>query len=129
MRFFPIKLIPHEPTTHSVMQYLQEVIRLLVDDGTFICISHANPEQRLIYLEQYDLEVPGYTPWNVEVLAMQKPAQFPNEKLSPDEPASYYFIYICKMAEELLTKQENKINKDKTASKNRLKATKKAPAL
>lgn len=51
----------------TVKQYVQEVERLLSDDGVFIVISHGNPEQRLQYLEQYDLEEPFYTPWYIEV--------------------------------------------------------------
>jgi hypothetical protein len=112
----------------SVKQYLQEVIRLLTPDGVFICISHANPEQRLIYLEQYDLELPGFTPWTVEVLAMQKPLQHKGEILPADEPDSYYFIYICKISDELKKKQENKISKDAQRSKRKMNK-KKAPAL
>ena len=112
----------------SVKQYLQEVIRLLDDDGVFICISHANPEQRLPYLEQYDLETPGFTPWTVEVLAMQKPKMFKEEVLEPDDPASYYFIYVCKISDELKKRQENKQIKDQFARKKK-KKKKKAPAL
>jgi len=45
--------------TTSIRQYLFEIDRLLVTDGVYIVISHGNPEQRLVYLEQYDTELPG----------------------------------------------------------------------
>lgn len=43
----------------SIRQYLFEIDRLLEEDGVFIVISHGNPEQRLVYLEQYDTDLPG----------------------------------------------------------------------
>lgn len=49
-----------------------QVERLLKDDGVFICISYGSPEQRLQYLEQYDIDEPYYLPWMVEVQAVCK---------------------------------------------------------
>lgn len=46
--------------------------RLLNDNGVFILISYGNPEQRLHFLEQYDLDLPYYTPWAIEVQALCK---------------------------------------------------------
>lgn len=46
--------------------------RLLDDDGVFIVISYGNPEQRLHFLEQYDIDEPHFTPWIVEVQALCK---------------------------------------------------------
>lgn len=46
--------------------------RLLNDAGVFIIISYGNPEQRLPFLEQHDIDVPRYTPWTVEVQALCK---------------------------------------------------------
>jgi hypothetical protein len=112
----------------SVKQYLLEVIRLLNDDGCFICISHGNPEQRLPYLEQYDLELPAFTPWTVEVLAIQKPRMFKGEDLPSDDPNSYYFVYICNMSEDLKKKQELKTSKGQQVRRKK-KHKKKAPAL
>jgi hypothetical protein len=51
----------------AISQYVFEVDRLLTDDGVFIVISYGNPEQRLHYLEQYDIDEPYYTPWYIEV--------------------------------------------------------------
>jgi SAM-dependent methyltransferase len=45
--------------TMSIRQYLFEIDRLLTPDGVFIVVSHGNPEQRLTFLEQYDLDMPG----------------------------------------------------------------------
>jgi hypothetical protein len=38
----------------------------------FIIISYGNPEQRLPFLEQHDIDVPRYTPWTIEVQALRK---------------------------------------------------------
>ena len=54
----------------AVAQYVQEVERLLQIEGVWIIISYGNPEQRLPYLEQYDIDEPFYTPWMIEVQAM-----------------------------------------------------------
>ena len=59
---------------------------------------------------------------------MQKPQVYPDEKLSADEPDSYYFIYICTMSDDLLNKKESKLLKDLTATASKRKK-KKAPAL
>lgn len=49
-----------------------QVERLLDDNGVFIIISYGNPEQRLQYLEQYDVDEPHFTPWVIEVIAIGK---------------------------------------------------------
>ena len=54
----------------TVAQYVQEVERLLSDTGVFVLVSYGNPEQRLQYLEQYDIDEPFYTPWMIEVQAL-----------------------------------------------------------
>ncbi len=57
----------------NIKQYMQEIDRLLSDNGgIYILISHANPEQRLPFIEQYDTDLPGFTPWDVEVLSIRK---------------------------------------------------------
>jgi hypothetical protein len=48
------------------------VERILSDTGVFIIISYGNPEQRLPFLEQHDIDVPRYTPWTIEVQALCK---------------------------------------------------------
>jgi hypothetical protein len=49
-----------------------QVERILSDTGVFIIISYGNPEQRLPFLEQHDIDVPRYTPWTIEVQALCK---------------------------------------------------------
>jgi hypothetical protein len=49
-----------------------KVERLLHDTGVFIIISYGNPEMRLPFLEQTDIDVPHFTPWSVEVQALCK---------------------------------------------------------
>lgn len=46
--------------------------RILTEIGVFIIISYGNPQQRLHFLEQHDLDVPYYTPWTIEVQALRK---------------------------------------------------------
>lgn len=43
---------------------------MLKENGVFIIISHGNPEMRLTYLEQYDIDEPHYTPWFIDVQAV-----------------------------------------------------------
>jgi len=56
----------------TVAQYVNEIERILDDKGVFIIISCGNPEQRLLYLEQYDIDEPYFTPWIIEVIAVGK---------------------------------------------------------
>ena len=111
----------------SIRQYMFEIERLLKDDGVFILISSANPEARLGYLEQYDIDEPGFTPWFIEVQAVMKPIEFANEELDIDDPESMYFVYICTKDEELLEKKGAKDGKREKRVKK--KKTKKAPLL
>ena len=55
-----------------VQQYVDEIERIFTSTGVFIVISRGNPEERLQFLEQYDLELPNYTPWLVEVQGVGK---------------------------------------------------------
>jgi len=50
--------------------YIIEAERLIKDTGVFIVVSHGNPDDRLHFLEQYDIDEPYYTPWEVEVSYM-----------------------------------------------------------
>lgn len=65
-------LLCTQTSSITIAQYLFEVERLLTDTGIFIIISYGNPEQRLHYLEQYDIEEPHFTPWVIEVQALSK---------------------------------------------------------
>lgn len=114
-------------SSSTVAQYVFEVERLLKDDGVFIVISHGNPEQRLQYLEQYDIDEPYYTPWYIDVQAIVKPKAFDDEELEPDDPDSLYWIYICAMNSELLLKK--RIKEGKILVKERKDTRKKAPIL
>jgi hypothetical protein len=54
------------------MHYTVQVERILTEIGVFIIISYGNPQQRLHFLEQHDLDEPYYTPWTIEVQALCK---------------------------------------------------------
>lgn len=78
-----------------VQQYIIECDRLLNDNGVLIIISHGNPEQRLLYLEQYDVDEPHFTTWFVEVQAVVKPKAFDDEDLDPGKVYIYcVFVFI-----------------------------------
>jgi len=99
-----------------------EVDRLLSDSGVFILVSHGNPDDRLHFLEQYDIEEPYYTPWEVEVQALAKPLEYENEDLNVEDPDNLYFIYICQKREEMVMRKkirENKVAQDKRKKKPR----------
>lgn len=81
------------------------------DTGVFIIISYGNPEQRLHYLEQYDIDEPHFTPWIVEVQALLKPKVRDDEELDPSDPASMFFIYICRKSKDLVNKKKVKLGR------------------
>mmetsp|Transcript_31749 Transcript_31749/g.53555 ORF Transcript_31749/g.53555 Transcript_31749/m.53555 type:complete len:305 (-) Transcript_31749:172-1086(-) len=97
--------------TTTVAQYLFEAERLLEDTGVMIIISYGNPEVRLPLLEQYDIDVPHYTPWKIEVQALLKPKEFPEEELDPADPNSYYFVYIITKQLEMVIKKGVKLGR------------------
>mmetsp|Transcript_2712 Transcript_2712/g.4075 ORF Transcript_2712/g.4075 Transcript_2712/m.4075 type:complete len:270 (+) Transcript_2712:95-904(+) len=103
----------------AVQNYVSEVERLLTPDGLFICISYGEPEDRLKYLEIYDIDSPLFTPWYTDVIGIQKPLENDWEELDPDDPASMYFIYLCRM-EKKLAKQ--KVDRKKQQAKKAKKA-------
>jgi EEF1A lysine methyltransferase 4 len=113
---------------HNVKNYIMEVDRLLRDTGTFIVISHGAPEDRIGYLEQYDLDERGYTAWYVDVQAIAKPPEYDGEVLDMDDPESSYFIYIMKKDQGLVDKRTGKALKDELKSKAKKKKATKAAA-
>lgn len=114
----------------TVQQYVNEVDRLLDDTGVFIVISYGNPEQRLQFLEQYDIDLPHFTPWVIEVQALLKPKESPEEELDPADPNSYYFIYLCKKRRDMVVKKKVKLGRlNKKALKSLQPSRRKAPNL
>lgn len=116
----------------NIAQYVNEVERILDDDGVFIIISHGNPETRLIYLEQYDIDEPYFTPWVVEVQALMKPREHDLEEFDPNDPNSMYFVYICRKTRELVVKKklkEKRMNKKQAKAALPQATRKRAPNL
>jgi len=114
----------------TVAQYINEVERILTDIGVFIIISYGNPQQRLQFLEQHDLDEPYYTPWTIEVQALLKPKEFPEEELDSADPNSYYFVYICEKRREMVLKKRIKLGRlTKKEQKKYAPKPKKAPNL
>jgi ubiquinone/menaquinone biosynthesis C-methylase UbiE len=112
-------------STDSVANYVCEIERLLVNDGVFICISLAAPDERLKYLEIYDIDLPNFTPWYTDVVAMEKPREYDAQETDEDDMASYYFVYICRVEPKLVKQKKDRvkqlINKKKKAAKARKK--------
>lgn len=104
-------LLCTQTSSITIAQYLFEVERLLDDEGVFVVISHGNPEQRLPLMEQYDIDEPLFTPWVIEVQALLKPREYPDEVLDPKDPGAMYFIYICKKTKELVTKKKVRLGR------------------
>lgn len=92
-------------------------------------VSHGNPDERLHFLEQYDIDEPFYTPWEVEVQALAKPLEYEDENLDVEDPSNLYFIYICQKREDLVTKKKIKENKIKLEKKKKKPKLVKAPNL
>ena len=99
-----------------VTQYIAELERMTKDNGVFIIISHGKPEERLKFLEQYDLGEAGYTPWYVDVQAVLKPEEFEGEVVDANKAENLYFVYIC-------AKQEEMCKKKRAAAKKKSKQT------
>ena len=113
----------------DVKAYMNEVERLLDDTGVFIMVSHSNPEERLQYLEQYDIDEPHYTPWEVEIQAIVKPPEYEEEELDVEDPSNLFFIYICVKIEEMVMKKKVKENKVKLERKKKKPKQMQAPNL
>jgi SAM-dependent methyltransferase len=109
----------------SVANYIKEVERLLVDDGILIIISLGAPDDRLKYIENYDIDLPNFTPWYTDVIAMEKPREVESEDLDPDDMHSYYFVYICRVEPKLVKQKRDRVKqlaiKEKKAAKARKK--------
>lgn len=95
-------------STDSVANYIAELERILCEDGIFFCISHAPPDERLKYLEIYDIDLPNFTPWYTDVIAMEKPREYDDQDYDPDDMSTYYFIYVCRMEPKLIKQKKDR---------------------
>lgn len=94
-----------------VAVYIFEIDRMLTNDGVFFLVTYGNPDDRLRFLEQYDIEEPYFTPWFVEVRAFEVPLEYEEEDLDEDSPDSYYFVYICRKDADLVQKKKDSFKK------------------
>jgi len=73
---------------------LSEISRVLSPEGTFVCVSHAQPGSRLEILQK-----PEYG-WTVSVASVPKPMWRDSKDLTSsgqaDDTRVYHYIYICK---------------------------------
>lgn len=93
----------------AIGNYMAEIERLLVEDGIFIMISMGNPEERLKYIEMYDIDLPNFTPWYTDVVALEKPRQLESEEFDEDDINSYYFIYLCRVEPKLVKQKKDRV--------------------
>ena len=93
----------------AIANYICEVERLLVDDGIFILISMGQPAERLKYVELYDIDLPNFTPWYTDVIAIEKPLEHDGQELDPDDLNSYYFVYICRVEPKLVKQKKDRV--------------------
>lgn len=112
-------------SANAIANYVKEVERLLVEDGIFIVISMGAPEDRLKYLEIYDIDLPSFTPWYTDVIAMEKPREYDGEEPDPEDMSSYYFVYICRVEPKLVKQKKDRVRQLARKKKKAAKARKK----
>ena len=100
---------------------INELMRILKPNGTYVCISHAAPDERLPFLYCDDIEEKDYRTWSVDVnfIAKRSVAEISGSKRgSLDIKSNFdlgfaslffslftfsntdkmYFVYTCKSA-------------------------------
>jgi len=80
-----------EGSTRNMHKTLQEISRVLVPNGVFVCISHGDPSYRLTYLQYPEFG------WNVVVQTVTKPMM--GLMASMEEEANVHYVYICSKGE------------------------------
>eukprot|EP00948_MAST-09A_sp_MAST-9A-sp1_P002458 g2458.t1 len=80
-----------EGSTSNVAKMLNEVARVMTDDGVYVCISYGTTKNRLSYLETDELK----DVWDVSVKQVAKPSVSTATQASEDS-GNVHYIYICK---------------------------------
>jgi len=70
---------------NDIQQYLNEMKRVIKSDGCFLIISHAPPDRRLSYFQQYS------NIFEIESISIRKPDL---ENVVEHEAAQYHYLYI-----------------------------------
>eukprot|EP00002_Diphylleia_rotans_P026108 TRINITY_DN5195_c0_g1_i1.p1 TRINITY_DN5195_c0_g1~~TRINITY_DN5195_c0_g1_i1.p1 ORF type:complete len:203 (-),score=47.31 TRINITY_DN5195_c0_g1_i1:36-644(-) len=81
-------LLCGDNSTVNADKTLSEIARVLKPGGFFICISHAKPESRLLFLEK-----PKYN-WTVSHMTIPKPTAPGVQHEDPESPP-HHFIYVA----------------------------------
>ena len=77
-----------EGSATNVQKYLSEVSRVLKPNGTFLMVSHAQPQYRQNYVNK---DIYG---WTIEVLSIPRPVL--NVPIpGSDEKDNFYYVYVC----------------------------------
>ncbi|VWU49191.1 methyltransferase, putative [Hepatocystis sp. ex Piliocolobus tephrosceles] len=76
-----------EDSLKNVEEMLSEVARVLKSDGTFIIISHAQPNYRLGYLQKEEYK------WSVTIKTVKRPML---GVVAPPVDDCLHYVYICK---------------------------------
>jgi SAM-dependent methyltransferase len=78
-----------EVAANNVHRYLSEISRVLVKEGVFLLVSHAQPAYRLNYLNKPEFG------WSVDVKTVRRPV-LATQVAAVDEADNFYYIYVCK---------------------------------
>eukprot|EP00397_Hematodinium_sp_SG-2012_P030802 GEMP01032647.1.p1 GENE.GEMP01032647.1~~GEMP01032647.1.p1 ORF type:complete len:238 (+),score=53.70 GEMP01032647.1:38-751(+) len=80
-----------EGSTQNAQKALNEISRVLLPNGVFICISHGEPSYRLTYLHRPEFG------WNVTVQTVVKPMM--GMVSTMDEQSNVHYVYVCTKGE------------------------------
>lgn len=70
------------------LRYLQEVFKVLKNDGKYFLVTFAAPDERIPYLRRAGLN------WRIDHFSIPKPS-IPTAQPAPDEDKTPHYIYIC----------------------------------
>lgn len=101
----------------NVNKYLQEIERVLGPEGLYLCFSFGLPETRLSFLDNDEVEDPGFLAWTVDVHAIPKPTIDPFDVADLKSPEDVYYVYVCQKNPKLDNEKDLKKKHEELAKK------------